>query len=273
MLPYPVILAITIVSLIVVSLVAYLVTESIFSILVILMIAGLIFYLLNFFGVLQFQVKDNQLDINFMEKAPAPHATVTAIPKVLDTREVFHISGDKYSYDEAPAVCAAYDAELATYDQIQDAYSNGAEWCEYGWSQGGMALFPTQEATWNAIQGEPNRTVCGRPGINGGYMDPKLKFGVNCYGVKPGNKSHIHLPQPVPGSSATTKGFNEMVNKFKNAIGKMGLSPFNRTTWSETTTLKNAKADIASASQQIQSEASGLAAEAEMEWGKLQAQL
>ena len=27
---------------------------------------------------------------------------------------------------------------------------------------------------------------CGKPGINGGYFsDPTMKFGVNCYGVKP----------------------------------------------------------------------------------------
>ena len=27
---------------------------------------------------------------------------------------------------------------------------------------------------------------CGRPGVNGGYIDnPYIKFGVNCYGKKP----------------------------------------------------------------------------------------
>jgi len=49
-----------------------------------------------------------------------------------------------------------------------------------------MALFPTQQATWQALQTDPvNKTNCGRPGINGGYFDPQTKFGVNCYGVKP----------------------------------------------------------------------------------------
>ena len=28
--------------------------------------------------------------------------------------------------------------------------------------------------------------MCGNPGINGGYFaNPDLKFGVNCYGIKP----------------------------------------------------------------------------------------
>ena len=33
---------------------------------------------------------------------------------------------------------------------------------------------------------ENHRNDCGRPGINGGFIDnPYVKFGVNCYGVKP----------------------------------------------------------------------------------------
>ncbi len=255
MLPYPVILSIAIVSLVVVSLVAYAVTGSFLSILVVLGLAALVFYLLNLFGVIKVAWKGNELDIDFMNKAPAPHhKTTPIIPAVIDRREVFHIAGDQYTYEEAPAVCAAYDAELATYDQIQDAYSKGAEWCDYGWSQGGMALFPTQESTWQSIQSEPNRTICGRPGINGGYMDPKLKFGVNCYGVKPGNTHSVHLPQPVPGSASSTKAFNGMVNKFKQIASQMSISPFNRSTWSEATTLANAQKDVSAAASGIEAE-------------------
>ena len=245
MLPYPVILSIAIVSLVVVSLVAYAITGSFLSLLVVLGIAGLVFYLMNLFGVMTFAWKGNQLDVDFLNKAPAPNQKTTQIvPMVIDKREVFHIAGDQYTYEEAPAVCAAYDAEIATYDQIQDAFAKGAEWCDYGWSQGGMALFPTQESTWQSIQSEPNRTVCGRPGINGGYMDPKLKFGVNCYGVKPGNTHSVHLPQPVPGSAQTTKAFNGMVDKFKKLVSQMNVSPFNRAEWSESSTLADAQKDI-----------------------------
>jgi hypothetical protein len=246
MLPYPVILSIAIVSLVVVSLVAYAVTGTFLSILVVLGIAALIFFLLKQFGILSIAWKGNEMDIDFQSKVPVPHKkTEPIVPMVIDKREVFHISGDQYTYEEAPAVCAAYDAELATYDQIQEAFAKGAEWCEYGWSQGGMALFPTQESTWQSIQSEPNRTLCGRPGINGGYMDPKLKFGVNCYGVKPGNVHSVHLPQPVPGSAPSTKAFNGMVDKFKKTLSQMNVSPFNRSEWSEATTLANAKKDIA----------------------------
>lgn len=188
--------------------------------------------MLNVFGVMKIKTNNGGVDIDFQETIPAPHATNTVVPKVLDTKEVFHISGDKYTYEDASAVCAAYEADLATFDQVQDAYSKGAEWCEYGWSQGGMGLFPTQKSTWDAIQQEPNRTVCGRPGVNGGYMDPKLKLGVNCYGTKPTNKSHVVLPQPVPGT-VPSKAFDNLVSKFKNMINSIPLSPFNRNEWSE----------------------------------------
>jgi len=50
-----------------------------------------------------------------------------------------------------------------------------------------MAYFPTQKDTWNSLQENPDtKNVCGRPGINGGYIDnPYIHFGANCYGIKP----------------------------------------------------------------------------------------
>lgn len=107
--------------------------------------------------------------------------------------EVFNISNNKYTYKEAEAVCRIFDSELASYDQIENAYNNGGEWCNYGWSKDQLALFPTQKKTWDKIQeksimnNEKNHgNDCGRPGINGGYMaNPYMKFGVNCYGKKP----------------------------------------------------------------------------------------
>jgi hypothetical protein len=101
--------------------------------------------------------------------------------------EVFNISNNLYTYEDAPDVCSIYGAKLATYDQVEDAYKNGGEWCNYGWSEGQLALFPTQKSTWSKLQGsEETKNQCGRPGVNGGYMEnPYIKFGVNCYGKKP----------------------------------------------------------------------------------------
>jgi hypothetical protein len=144
---------------------------------------------------------------------------------------VFHISDNKFTYDDAPAVCAAYDAQLATLEQIIDAYNNGAEWCGYGWSAGGMALYPTQKGTWDALQQEVDstkRTACGRPGVNGGYFDPTSKFGVNCYGYKP--QGNVKLPTPLPGSDPVA--FKAAVDKWKGSMKSFSLDPYSRDTWS-----------------------------------------
>lgn len=146
--------------------------------------------------------------------------------------EVFHVSDQQFTYDEAPAVCAAYGSELATLEQIMEAYSKGAEWCSYGWSAGGMALYPTQKETWDRLQGEVDygkRTRCGRPGVNGGYFDPAMKFGVNCFGFKP--KGKFTPPAPVPG--VDNERFKAMVNKFKEMLKSFSLDPYSRIEWSE----------------------------------------
>lgn len=162
-------------------------------------------------------------------KAPEPVAPVSGGPQV--GSEVFHIDDSQFTYADAPAVCAAYGAELATLEQIIDAYNHGAEWCSYGWSAGGFALYPTQRGTWQSLQAEPDtvrRTACGRPGVNGGYFDPNTKFGVNCFGFKPTGKAELPLPPPGVDASA----FRAAVAKFKAMLKTMNLTPYSRTEWS-----------------------------------------
>ena len=62
--------------------------------------------------------------------------------------EVYNIGNNIYTYDEANSVCNSLNAKLATHDQVVNAYKNGAEWCNYGWSSGQNALFPIQKETW-----------------------------------------------------------------------------------------------------------------------------
>ena len=112
-------------------------------------------------------------------------------PSVADKNEVFNIGNNLYTYEDAQSICTAYGARLATYDDIEQAYEAGGEWCNYGWSENQMIFFPTQKDTWQKLQKDPKKkNNCGRPGINGGYMEnPYVKFGVNCYGVKPKPKT------------------------------------------------------------------------------------
>jgi len=108
------------------------------------------------------------------------------IPLIKNKKQVFNIPGNYYNYDNAKAICKSYGANLATYKQLEDSYENGAEWCNYGWSEGQNAFFPTQQKTFDKLQGiKGHEHDCGRPGINGGYIkNPEIKFGVNCYGNK-----------------------------------------------------------------------------------------
>lgn len=124
-------------------------------------------------------VKNNLYNNNFYDKESTKK----------DNREdeVFNISENIYTYNEAKDVCKLFNAELASYDQIKKAYEKGADWCNYGWSKGQNAYYPTQSKTWKKLQNNcKTKTICGKPGVNGGYfMNPELKLGVNCYGVKP----------------------------------------------------------------------------------------
>ena len=57
-----------------------------------------------------------------------------------DGKEVFHIASNEFTFDEARDICEKYNARLANYDEIENAYKNGANWCSYGWSKDKLAL-------------------------------------------------------------------------------------------------------------------------------------
>ena len=143
-------------------------------------------------------------DICIQENAPVPATPVklpnenniNILPIIERKKEVFHIANQDYTYEQAKCKCESYNGKLATKSQITDAYNNGANWCSYGWSDKQSAFYPVQKCEWDKMIEEnhrlPNkdRKYCGVPGINGGFFsNPELKFGVNCYGVKP--KGHI----------------------------------------------------------------------------------
>jgi hypothetical protein len=165
----------------------------------------------------------------------------TPAPKPIDTNEVFNISNNLYTYEDAQAICGSYGAKLATYDQIENSYKNGAEWCNYGWSDGQMAFFPTQKATWTELQKFPkHKNDCGRPGVNGGYIhNPNVKFGVNCYGKKPKanpqdlSKLNAQGKSLFPKSETDVK-LDKKVEFWKQNGDKMlKLNSFNNVKWSE----------------------------------------
>lgn len=167
-------------------------------------------------------------------------------------KEVFNIRNNLYTYDEAKSVCSIYGAKLATYKQIEDAYNGGAEWCNYGWSDGQMALFPTQYATWQKLQdkvaqssascSDKNTTMntCGRPGINGGFIKNKnVRFGVNCFGKKPkptadeSNMMNANIEDKLPETPADIEMKAKLDVWKKNSDKFLVVNSYNRKDWSK----------------------------------------
>ena len=175
------------------------------------------------------QVSDDVAVSNTPEKAPTPK------------NEVFNISNNLYTYDDAQAICKSYGARLASYDDIEQSYNDGAEWCNYGWSDKQMAFFPTQKSTWNKLQkNEKTKNNCGRPGINGGYMaNPYLKFGVNCFGQKPAaSESDLERLKKLQKAVNPDTNTDEIVDKKvefwkENADKLLVINSFNKEKWSE----------------------------------------
>jgi len=174
---------------------------------------------------------DITVDTSRVEAAKAP------VPEILIRPQVFNIPGNEYIYSDAKALCSAYGARLATYKEIEDSYESGGEWCNYGWSDGQMALFPTQQKTFDELRKiEGHENDCGRPGVNGGYMaNPLLKFGVNCYGYKPrmtSTEEEIMATEPLYPKTLKDIAMENRVNYWKDKLSTILVSPFNHNTWS-----------------------------------------
>ncbi len=147
-------------------------------------------------------------------------------------KQVFNISRNLYKFSDAEPLCRAYGAELATYDQVKDAYKAGADWCNYGWSKGQLALYPTQKSTYDKLQHGPEneRMSCGLPGVNGGYFpNEEQRFGVNCYGPRPAESA---LDERVQMEERSDTAFDREVNHYKAELDSIAVNPFNTKQWS-----------------------------------------
>jgi hypothetical protein len=159
---------------------------------------------------------------------------------IIDKKEVFHIANQDYTYDQAKCKCESYGSRLATKDEVTEAYNNGANWCTYGWVNNQSAYYPVQKCTWDKMQEDNKqlpkyaRKFCGRnPGLNGGYFtNPSLKFGVNCFGVKP--KGKIIKEKKA---ECAAQNFCELKSNFQaaNKLETDEIVGFNEDTWKQET--------------------------------------
>lgn len=213
-------------------------------------IAGIVFLFFAGASIAQYIFK---IDVatsvsNFFSSAPEIDVTVTknasssssksVIPTMKFTQEVFNVPGNYYVYDDAKALCSAYGARLATYQEVEKTYDKGGEWCNYGWSEGQMALYPTQQKTWDGLQKiKGHENDCGRPGVNGGFIkNPALKFGANCYGYKPKmtpvEKDIMANSTPYPKTKKDL-AIEQRTEYWKERLPEILVSPFNYNSWSK----------------------------------------
>jgi hypothetical protein len=134
----------------------------------------------------------NKLQRPKEKRIPAPNCEDSEFEPIhapSNKPEVFQINNNHFTYTEALPVCMSYGAKLATKSQIQSAYNDGANWCNYGWVEGGEAYMLTQQDEFNKLQNsqiESTRTKCGpSAGVHGGPFPETRRFGVYCYGRKP----------------------------------------------------------------------------------------
>ena len=183
-------------------------------------------------------------DVCLMERAPPvpvkpkpepkKESIIDMLPK-LEKKEVYHIANQDYTYNQGKCKCESYGGELASKSQIVDAYNNGANWCSYGWTEGQSAYYPVQKCEWDKIQAinerlpKNQKKYCGDPGINGGFFpNPLIKFGVNCYGVKP--KGEVNKPK-VP--YCPPQNFCELPRNYQasHKLDTDEITPFNENQW------------------------------------------
>lgn len=200
---------------------------------IILAIAILIFIIIR---TVKYEDKECQEE-NIVEP---PINNIIPKPILQEKKEVYNISENIYTYYDAPLVCKVFGGRLANLNEIKEEYKKGAEWCNYGWSQGQNAYYPTQQKTWDKLQkNEEYKDMCGKPGINGGYFaNPDLKFGVNCYGVKPkktSNNSFNNETLKTPEEIEAEKKIKELeMNKHS-----IQILPFNEKEWTSQTFINN----------------------------------
>jgi hypothetical protein len=154
--------------------------------------------------------------------------------KPIDPRkQVFNLSENVYTYDDAKLACKSMGARLASMKEMTEVYKDGANWCNYGWSKDQLALFPIQKEYWDKIQKDDKlKKSCGFPGINGGYFkNDKFLFGANCYGAKPDPKGDEN--EPVYADKIQNQYNTAKLYLYENDIPK--VAPFSNNKWSKYT--------------------------------------
>ena len=89
---------------------------------------------INIIEILVTFLKEGWSRLDTRDDDEEPETDISGNGDVSGNEEVFNIANNIYTYEDAQTVCSIYGAKLATYDQIEESYQKGGEWCNYGWA-------------------------------------------------------------------------------------------------------------------------------------------
>jgi hypothetical protein len=183
---------------------------------------SLLHYLTNF-GVKGFCVGEDTMSKSELSLQEAPLQKKSSLKGAsLNLKdEIFQISNQTFTWDEAKCKCESYGARLATKAELTEAYNKGAHWCQYGWLENGEAYYPVQQCeldkraeaireyneilkkhyedpkkyTYHMVNEARNKMdrheLCGtKSGVQGGkFYNQNVRLGATCFGKKPAGMS------------------------------------------------------------------------------------
>ncbi len=185
---------------------------------------SLLHYLTNF-GVKGFCVGEDVTPLKSelsLQEASLQEASLQEAPEKTSLHdEIFQISNQTFTWEEAKCKCESYGARLATKAELTEAYNQGAHWCQYGWIEDGEAYYPVQQCeldkraeaireyheilkkhyedpkkyTYHMVNEARNKMerheLCGtKSGVQGGkFYNRNVRLGATCFGKKPAGMS------------------------------------------------------------------------------------
>ena len=148
-------------------------------------------------------------------------------PSVRTNEEVFLVKSNMFNKTEGNKVCKAlFNSRAATREELNADYNNGANWCNYGWTNDGSAYYPLQQ--------DSDTPMCvGSKGLNGGTLGGAPKLGLSCYGEKPVESNYTSLTTIYRDASIAESDISMLENyRQMMSAGKIKIAPFNDKAWS-----------------------------------------